>query len=65
MSDWYEHQLDDKQIGFRQNYSTSTGMLTNKIVHTIVNMKKRGAFLLFVDLITTFGKLIDISFGKP
>lgn len=40
MSGWYEHQLYDKQNGFRQNYSTSTGVLTNKLVHNIVNKKK-------------------------
>ena len=57
MSEWYEHQLDDKQNGFRQNYSTSTGVLTNKLVHNIVNRKKQMAFLLFVDLSAAFDKL--------
>ena len=57
MSDWYEHQLDDKQNGFRQNYSTATGVLTNKLVHNIVNKKKQMAFLLFVDLSAAFDKL--------
>ena len=57
MSDWYEHPLHDKQNGFRQNYSTSTGVLTNKLVHNIVNKKKQMTFLLFVDLTTAFDKL--------
>ena len=57
MSEWYEHQLDDKQNGFRQNYSTATGVLTNKLLHNIVNKKKQMAFLLFVDLSAAFDKL--------
>lgn len=57
MSEWYEQQLDDKQNGFRQNYSTATGVLPNKLVHNIVNKKKQMAFLLFVDLTAAFDKL--------
>ena len=57
MSEWYEHQLDDKQNGFRHGYSTATGVLTNKLVHNIVNKKKQMAFLLFVDLSAAFDKL--------
>ena len=57
MREWYEHQLDDKQNGFRHDYSTATGVLTNKLVHNIVNKKKQMAFLLFVDLSAAFDKL--------
>ena len=65
MSDWYEHQLDDKQNGFRHYYSTATGVLTNKLVHNIVNKKKQMAFLLFVDLSAAFDKLNRYFYWKP
>ena len=57
MSDWYEHQLHDNQNGFRKNYSTATGVLTNKLLQNIINKKKGAAFLLFVDLRAAFDKL--------
>ena len=57
ISEWHEHQLDDKQNDFRQNYTTATGVLTNKLVHNIVNKKRQMAFLLFVDLSAAFDKL--------
>ena len=57
MREWYEHQLDDKQNGFIHDYSTATGVLTNKLVHNIVNNKKQMAFLVFVDLSAAFDKL--------
>ena len=57
MSDWYEHQLHDNKNGFRKNYSTATGVLTNKLLQNIINKKKGAAFLLFVDLTAGFDKL--------